>query len=154
MCQRPESLVECVGSLLQYIRSKHDRGGLSTKRIAWSAQVKAAGLRGIGGEDGIMAMALNVHFDCCGPDTWHFVRKKSADGDKKSLTQLRAEARLWNQPAWVASYLCDVVQSRGVNLCKKLPRVDSFFIAKEEKQSTRGGIPKASAYRWKGRISV
>ena len=85
-----------------------------------------------------MAMALNVHFDCCGPDKWHFVRKKSADGDKKSLTQLRAEARLWNQPAWVASYLCDVVKSRGMNLCKKLPRVDSFFLTKEEKQNTRG----------------
>ena len=88
-----------------------------------------------GGEDGIMAMALNFHFKCHGPEGWHFShRKNPADGGKKTLTQLRAEARLWNQPAWVSSYLNDVVKSRVIRLCKHLPRMESFVFSKEERK--------------------
>ena len=126
-----ETLAESVGSLLQYIVRRRNRGGVSTKRIAWSSQLKASGLKGIGGENGIMTMALNAHFNCRGPEGWHFLRKNSADGEKKSLTQLRAEARSWSQPAWVTSYLCDVVSSRGMILCKALPSVDSFIFTEE-----------------------
>ena len=130
-----ESLAESVGSLLQYIRSRHNRGGVGTKRIAWTSQLKAAGLKGTGGEDGIMAMGLNFHFKCHGPEGWHFShRKNSADGETRTLTQLRAEARLWNQPAWVSSYINDVVKSRVIRLCKHLPRVDSFILSKEERK--------------------
>ena len=130
-----ESLAESVGSVLEYIRTRHNRGGVGTKRIAWTGQLKAAGLKGTGGEDGIMAMALNFHFKCHGPEGWHFShRKNPADGGKKTLTQLRAEARLWNQPAWVSSYLNDVVKSRVIRLCKHLPRMESFVFSKEERK--------------------
>ena len=74
-----ERLAESVGSLLQYVRSRNNRGGVSTKRIAWAAQLKAAGIKGSGGEDGIMSMALNTHFNCHGPEGLHFLRTKRTD---------------------------------------------------------------------------
>ena len=137
-----DSLAESVGSQLQYIRSRHNRGGMSTTRVALASQLKAAGLKGIGGEDGIMAMALNAHFQCRGPEGWHFLCKNSAHGEQKNLTQLRAEARLWNQPAWVTSYLCDVAKSSVMRLCKHLPSVDSFMLTKEERKNDLGAHQK------------
>ena len=51
---------------------------------------------------------------------------------KTTLTQLRAEVRLWSQPKWVTSYLCDVVSRHAMKLCKALPRIDSFIFSKTE----------------------
>ena len=78
-------------------------------------------------------MALNAHFKCHGPEGWHLVRKKAANGAReKTLTQLRAEGRLLSQPKWVTSYLCDVVSCRAIRLCKNLPTIDSFIFSKIE----------------------
>ena len=130
-----ESLAESVGSLLSGLRRQNVSHSLGTKRIAWGTQLKAAGLRGTGGEDGIMAMALNIHFDSRGPEGWHFVSKNPADGGKTSLVQIRAQARLSSQPAWVASYLTEAVRRRNMVLCKHLPRAQHFFVDSHEKRS-------------------
>jgi hypothetical protein len=129
-----ESLAESVGSFLSSLRRQNVSHSLGTKRIAWGAQLKSAGLKGTGGEDGIMAMALNVHFDTQGPEGWHFVSKSSADGGKTSLVHFRSQARLCNQPAWVSSYLTDVVRRRRMVLTKVIRRATHFFLDDAEKR--------------------
>ena len=71
-----EALAEAVGSFLAVTRRHNTNGGMSVKRLVWSAQLRAHGLNGFGGEEGIMAYALNTHFQCKGPEDWHFVSKR------------------------------------------------------------------------------
>ena len=71
-----ESLAEGVGSFLAVTRRHNINGNMSMKHLVWSSQLRAIGLKGFGGEDGIMAYALNTHFQCSGPEGWHFVGKR------------------------------------------------------------------------------
>ena len=64
-----ESLAETVGSFLSYLQGAMPNQ--SVRRVAWKAQVRALGIRGEGGEEGFLAMALNNHFRCDGPAGWH-----------------------------------------------------------------------------------
>ncbi len=45
---------------MRVLTNRNSNGRLHTKRIAWGAQLKAAGLRGLEGEEGVLAMALNT----------------------------------------------------------------------------------------------
>ena len=69
-----ESFSEHVGSFLQELR--RSRANQGAKIIAWTTQIKAAGLRGTGSEDGFLCMALNTHFGCSGPEGGHVETKK------------------------------------------------------------------------------
>ena len=55
-----ESLAEAVGSYLAVTRRHNINGTLSMKHLVWSSKLRAFGLKGFGGEDGIMAYALNT----------------------------------------------------------------------------------------------
>ena len=81
-----------------------------------------------------MAMALNVHFDAQAPEGWHFVSKNPADGGKTSLVHFRNQARLYDQPTWVTSYLTDLVRRRHMVLTKVIPRATHFFLDDAEKR--------------------
>ena len=72
-----ESLAEAVGSYLAVTRRHNINGTLSMKNLVWSSQLRAFGLKGFGGEDGIMAYALNTQFQCSGPEGLHFVAKRA-----------------------------------------------------------------------------
>ena len=109
-----ESLAESVGSFLKYFHISNVHGNLSTKQIAWATQLRAANVRGSGEEHGLMAMALNVHFDSEGPSGWHFVAKRPANGGRHSKEQQP-------QQDWVSSHLLDVLRARRMILCKKPP---------------------------------
>ena len=61
-----ESLAEAVGSYLAVTRRHNINGTLSMKHLVWSSKLRAFGLKGFGGEDGIMAYALNTHFSAPG----------------------------------------------------------------------------------------
>lgn len=124
-----ESLAECVGSFLQTLRRQNVTCQLSTKRIAWATQLKAAGLRGLGGEEGILSMALNVHFNSQDPSGWHF-QSKSANGDRKTKIDIHKEVRLSKQPSWVAALLVDLIRTRKLKVCKQLPRTSTFIVDK------------------------
>ena len=71
MCVASESLAEHVGSVPCWMEA---RQGPRTVlgRTLWGAAVRMAGLRGAGGEDGILSVALNAHFQVDGPAGWHF----------------------------------------------------------------------------------
>ena len=63
-----ESLAEAVGSYLAVTRRRNVNGNLSVTHLVWSSKLIAIGLTGFGGEDGVMAYALNTHFQCSGPE--------------------------------------------------------------------------------------
>ena len=48
---------------------------MGTQSIVDFAISRVVGLRGVGGEEGILATALNMHFRCKGPEGWHFVQR-------------------------------------------------------------------------------
>ena len=124
-----ESLAESVGSILQYFRRYNINGCLGTKRIVWAAQLKAAGLRGMGGEEAILSMALNHHFKSAGPEGWHFVAartQRSAIGDYRQ--HIRREVRLMQRPAWFGTPLLDLIRQGQLVLAKRLPRPALFVV--------------------------
>jgi len=79
-----ESLAESVGSFLAVTRRHNITGNMAMKNLVWSSQLRAVGCKGFGGEQGLMAHALNIHFQCKGPEGWHFSTKQM---QKKRLLQ-------------------------------------------------------------------
>ena len=71
-----ESLAESVGSILAFMQRSITNCKLSVKNIAWATQVRALGLRGMGGEEAILTMALNHHFKCDSSSGWHFTARR------------------------------------------------------------------------------
>ena len=93
----------------------------------------------MGGEDGILAMALNQHFKCDGPSGWHFVaarRKTSAFGDGKCWQQVLREGRLQRLPPWFGTPLADLLARRDIVLSSgmRLPCPESFIVPRDERR--------------------
>ena len=126
-----ESLAESVGSCLNLFHHRNTNGKLHTKRIAWGAHLRSAGLRGLGGEEGILAMALNMHFRSEGPDGWHFHATRTS---KPAVggARLRREVALLSRPLWFGTPLFDLVRSRHVHLCKALPFPEQFIMLRKD----------------------
>jgi len=89
-----ESLAETVGSFLTALANS--KINQSVRRIAWGAQLKAVGVKGTGSEDGFLAMAMNGHFGCKGPEGWHIVCRTSVDKGKRS--KAKAEPAIGGTP--------------------------------------------------------
>jgi hypothetical protein len=68
-----EALAEHAGSILRYMERK-SQSQVQIGKFIWAARLRMAGLQGLGGEDAVLAAALNVHFGCSDPQGWHFER--------------------------------------------------------------------------------
>jgi hypothetical protein len=125
-----ESLAESVGSVLAFLVKQNSNQQLSLKDIVLTAQLRAAGIKGMGGEDGIMAMALNTHFGCSGPEFWHFT-KKGREANGVSLWSSAVRRSLARDrpmtPAWVPNLLLDVMRA-GSTFAKKLPLPADMYV--------------------------
>ena len=75
-----------------------------------------------------MALALNTHFQCDGPEGWHFIAKRRKHNEL-STAELRREVRLLSTPKWFQVYLFDLIASRAIKLCKQLPRPETALLA-------------------------
>ncbi len=115
-----ESLAESVGSFLRALTNRNSSGRLHRKRMVWGAQLKAAGLRGLGGEEGVLAMALNTHFKSQGPEGWRFSTKKPSDASRWRRPHASQVASHW-QRLWSSDFLLDLVRSGRTQLCKSSP---------------------------------
>ena len=123
-----ESLAEAVGSFLEVTRRHNTNGVMSVKHLVWSGQLRAHGLKGFGGEQGIMAYALNTHFQCTGPEGWHFVAKRVKE-NKRCAAQLNNDVRLLSKPKWFQTYLFDLLTTGALTLCKSVPRPERAFLS-------------------------
>jgi len=114
-----------------------------------AAVIRLAGLRGHGGEEGILADALNTHF-MGGPEAWRFKKKSPASGGKSSVVhqkiELQKKVRLQHCQPWVATPLIDVVRGRCLQPCKILPGPSHFYCAKlPSKPSSASGEKRSDA---------
>ena len=57
-----ELLAEAVASFLQTVKRRNLNQKMSTNKFVWTTQVKSIELQGMGGEEGILSMALHIHF--------------------------------------------------------------------------------------------
>ena len=142
-----QSLSEGVGSFLQTLKRRNLNERLSTKSLVWATQLKSVGLRGLGGEEGVLAMALNTHFDCRGPEGWHFSAKHSKS--KSVFDDWRHRARLARQPAWVGTHLYDLISSGRLRLTKLLPDPKLAFV----KRCDRSTFTTLTHYHKRQRIA-
>ncbi len=81
------------------------------------------GLRGVGGEEGILATALNIHFKMFGSEHWHVVRKSGASCAAIigiSHVSLKETVRRQALPAWIDHFLHDLCPTRQIRLAKTL----------------------------------
>ena len=68
MDRSSEALAETVGSIMGQLQNKWQSGGrVHISHLVSSAAIRMAGVRGLGGEDGILSTALNMHFACPTP---------------------------------------------------------------------------------------
>ena len=123
-----ESLAEAVGSFLEVTRRHNTNGVMDMKHLVWSAQLRAHGLKGFGGEEGLMAYALNTHFQSTGPEGWHFVAKKVKE-NKRRAAQLQNEVRLLSKPKWFQTYIVDLLTTGALTVCKRLPRPERAVLS-------------------------
>ena len=95
--------------------------------------VRMAGLRGHGGEEGIMADAMNFHFGGKGPESWRVRRERRAElasGDVCVAIRraaLQRQIRLAGSQPWVRDTLLDTASSGQQTYCKVLPRPSKFI---------------------------
>ena len=131
-----ESLAEAVGSNLEVTRRHNINGKMSMKSLVWSSQLRAIGLKGFGGEEGVMAYALNRHFGCKGPEGWHVVAKR-VKANKSSATRLQRELCLLSKPKWFNTYLFDLINTGEITLCKPVPRPEMAVLARSTIHASR-----------------
>ena len=82
-----QTLAEHVNSVLAHVQSRTGHQ-LGTKQLVYATKLRATGLRGLGGEDNFITMALNYHFGGDSPTKWHFTRDQKR---KRSLVDKVAE---------------------------------------------------------------
>ena len=128
-----QSLAECVGSFLQILKRRDVNDRRAIKTLVWATQLKSIGLKGMGNEEGILSMALNLYFDAKGPEGWHFQAKRSVRSvfDDRCV-QRSVAVRLQRQPQWISTPLLDLIKSGQVKLAKSLPRPELAIIPQEE----------------------
>ena len=127
-----ESLAETVGSFLTALANS--KINQSVRRIAWGAQLKAVGVKGTGSEDGFLAMAMNEHFGCKGPEGWH-IRARGTSVDKGShwrQADRQREKRVNEMPEWVRENILDLVRAGRMRLCKTLPMPAECMLSKAD----------------------
>ena len=91
--------------------------------IVSSAMVLMAGIRGLGGEDGVLATALNMHFASSGPEGWHFqtVRRPLAPSRACRKAEIVREVRQALLPPWIQFTVRDLALTRRMRFARKLP---------------------------------
>ena len=106
------------------------------KSLVWSSQLRAIGLKRFGGEEAVMAYALNIHVGCKGPEGWHVVAKR-VKANKSIAARLHRELRLLSKPKWFNTYLFDLINTGKITLCKPVPRPEMAVLARSTIHASR-----------------
>ena len=118
------------------------------QHIIWSSQLRAVGLTGFGGEEGVLAFALNIHFNSDGPEGWHFTRKQiSRKKSTKTAANVQNELRLLRKPQWFGSLIHDLMRTNRLLVCKALPRPERVLLSSEDRKASRWQQASSTAKR-------
>ena len=123
-----ESIAETAGSVLRDVATKAAGRPKPVDVFVRAAHIRLAGLRGHGGEEGVLSDALNLYFNARSPEKWHF--KKAKDGPAVVAKRVDVERAIRQQelPCWVALPLRQAAAS-DMTLSKYLPRPTDLFSA-------------------------
>ena len=123
MNRSSESIAESAGSILSFIDSKWRSGpSMPASYVVSSAMVRMAGIRGLGGEDGMLATSLNMHFASSGPEGWHFqTARPLAPGSACRKAEIVREVRQALLPPWIQFTVRDLARTRRMRFARKLP---------------------------------
>jgi hypothetical protein len=121
-----ESIAETVGSVLRDAATKAAGRPKSVDVFARAAHIRFAGLRGHGGEEGVLSDALNLHFNGNSPETWHFKKAGQGPAVVPSRMEMKRGIRQQDQPCWIALPLRQAAASE-MKLSKFLPRLADLF---------------------------
>ena len=123
MNRSSESIAESAGSILSFIDAKWRSGpSMPVSYVVSSAMVRMAGIRGLGGEDGVLATALNMHFASSGPEGWHFqTRRPLAPSRACQKAEIVREVRQALLPPWIQFTVRDLALTRRMRFARKLP---------------------------------
>ena len=116
-----ESIAETVGYVLRDASTKAAGRPKPVDVFVRAAHIRLAGLRGHGGEEGVLSDALNLYFNARSPEKWHF--KQAKDGPAVVAKRVDVERAIRQQelPCWVALPLRQAAAS-DMTLSKYLPR--------------------------------
>ena len=100
----------------------------NVRELIWATNFRMAGLRGVSGEEGFLATALNVHFQTFGPEHWHLRARpqwlaQPTSGSGSSVVKrayVREVVRRQALPAWVDNLWHDLCASRQVQVAANL----------------------------------
>ena len=97
-----ESITETAGPILRDAATKAAGRPQPVGVFVRAAHIRLAGLRGHGGEEGVLSDALNLHVNARSPEKWHF--KKAKDGPAVVAKRVDVERAIRQQelPCWVA----------------------------------------------------
>ena len=121
----------------------------NVRHLIWAANFRTAGLRGLGGEEGFLATALNMHFNSRGPDHWHFhrMRRYSAKDDRSVAIRhamIKESVRKLALPVWIDNLWFDAVNAKQIRTAIKL-HLKGLLTA--ENPSASGGKNVSSSRR-------
>ena len=142
-----ESIAETVGSVLRDAAVKASGRPKSVDVFVRAAHIRMAGLRGHGGEEGVLSDALNVHFAGSSPEGWHFLTRNPASQSTSVVIareERRRDIRLQHRPSWIWLPLRQAAAS-DFRLCKVLPRPDIFFAARSGEAALASGSSSLAA---------
>ena len=128
-----ESIAECVGSVLADAAGRGAGRPKDVTAVIQATTVRMCGLRGHGDEEGILADALNTHFNGQGPDCWHMRRRRrdSVHPDGAAMTRaiLERRMRLQHLPPWVSSPHRDVYRMGRAVVLQEITTAAGFQCA-------------------------
>ena len=121
-----ESIAETAGSVLRDAATKATGRPKPVDVFVRAAHIRLAGLRGHGGEEGVLSDALNLYFSASSPEKWHF--KKAEEGLAAVAKRVDMERAIRQQelPSRVALPLRQAAAS-DMTLSKYLPKPTELF---------------------------
>ena len=97
-----ETIAETVGVVLRDAATKAAVRPTPVDVFVRAAHIRLAGLRGHGGEEGVLSDALNVYFNAKSPEKWHFKKAKDGPAAVAKREDLERAIRQQELPSWVA----------------------------------------------------
>ena len=115
-----------------------------------AAHIRLAGLRGHGGEEGVLSDALNLYFNTSSPEKWHFKKVEAGPAAVAKRVDMERAIRQQELPSWVAMPLRQAGAFDMV-LSKYVPRPTSLFSARVGQRKLASGNSSSSTTHQKRR---
>ena len=148
-----ESIAETAGSVLRDAATKATGRPKPVDVFVRAAHIRLAGLRGHGGEEGVLSDALNLYFNASSPEKWHFKKAEEGLATVAKRVDMERAIRQHELPSWVALPLRQAAAS-DMNLSKLLLRPTDLFSVGDGQRKLASGSGSSDTTHQKRRDDV